>query len=186
MELKTLDFVEVSNQCVVVCDLERWSDAHSPAWEAVRGTQDEVGASLAALLNRTAATRLEDFGGVCRTFLCDGEEYLQSPPRIAGRAGVFSFTPRKKLLAEGQEMARAAQRAGYLFLVLTLQKHDKFGKVWVLAGLLRHLTRVPLTYYEDTNTVIDELKTQPAAERIAAVHVQAPGFEGHLASLIAS
>lgn len=62
-------------------------------------------------------------------------------------------------------------------MILTVQKHDKFGKVWVLCGVLRHLGGSPLTYFEDTNTVVDELKISPEGTKIVAVHVKTPGFE---------
>jgi hypothetical protein len=121
--------------------------------------------------------RLDDFGGVCESFLCVGEAYVHRPPTVRPGAAVFSFTPKKRLLSEGNEMARVSAAAGYSLLVLTVQKHDKFGKVWVLCAALRHLSGRPLTYYEDTSTVIDELKASPEAQRIVAVHVEAPGFE---------
>jgi hypothetical protein len=78
-------------------------------------------------------------------------------------------------------MARVSRAAGYDLLILTVQKHDKFGKVWVLSGLLRHLKREKLVYYEDTSTVVDEIKSSPEAQRVVAIHVQAPGFEEHVA-----
>ncbi len=64
-------------------------------------------------------------------------------------------------------------------MVLTVQKHDKFGKVWVLCGVLRHLAGTPLTFFEDTNTVLDELKSCPEGSKVVAVHVKTPGFEDH-------
>lgn len=80
-------------------------------------------------------------------------------------------------MAEGSEMARVSSASGYELLVLTVQKHEKFGKVWVLCGALRHLTSGDLTYYEDTDTVVDELKLSPEASRVTVVHVQAPGYQ---------
>lgn len=74
-------------------------------------------------------------------------------------------------------MARVASGAGYEVLILTVQKHDKFGKVWVLLGALRHMAGRTLVYYEDTAEVVDQLKTSPEANRVTAVHVQAPGYE---------
>ncbi len=66
-------------------------------------------------------------------------------------------------------------------MILTLQKHDKFGKAWVLRATLRHLQGVSLTYYEDTSTVVDELKSSPEGSRLVAVHVLTPEFS-HLSS----
>lgn len=51
--------------------------------------------------------------------------------------------------------------------------------MWVLRAALRYAGEQPFTYYEDTNTVIDELKTLPEGRRIIAIHVEAPGFEEH-------
>jgi hypothetical protein len=115
--------------------------------------------------------------------LCDGDLYKENPPPIQGSATVFSFTPKNRIAAEGQEMARVAKLAGYKFLVMTVQKGDKFGKVWVLTGLLRHRTRGALVYYDDTGSIIDELKSLPEANMIIAVHVQAPGYETEPARL---
>lgn len=181
--LLPLPAVQVTNSCVVVCDLRQFVGPDSPCWESIKGTQDEVGLRLASLIESMGICRIDDFGGVCKTFLCDGEEYKQSPPKITGDAGVFSFTPKNKLLAESQQMARVSQLAGYKLLILTLQKHDKFGKVWVLCGLLRHFTGPPLTYFEDTNTVVDEIKGAPESSKVIAVHVQSPGFEDHVSNL---
>jgi len=169
--------LEVSNQCVVVCDLGQWQDPESSAWQVVKGSQDDVGRSLAAILDERGIRRIDDFGGVCKIFLCDGDEYVQAPPRVRSGAGVFSFTPKNRLALEGLEMARVSAAAGYKLLLLTVQKHDKLGKVWVLCGILRHLTGDTLTYYEDTDSVVDELKASPEADRVTAVHVQAPGYE---------
>ena len=80
-------------------------------------------------------------------------------------------------------MARVCARAGYSLLILTVQKQDKFGKVWVLLGVLRHLAIDSLTYYEDTNLIIDELKAFPEGKRVVAVHVQVPGYEAYTAQL---
>ena len=63
-------------------------------------------------------------------------------------------------------MARVSNAAGYDLLVMTVQKHDKFGKAWGT-----------LTYYEDTDSVVDELKQSPEAHGVSVVHVQAPGYE---------
>ena len=62
---------------------------------------------------------------------------------------MFSFTPRKRVLTEAAEMARAAG-----------------GR---------------LTYYEDTNSIIDDLKSSPEGSKILAVHVLTPEF-AHLTS----
>ena len=173
--------LDVTNQCVVVCDLAARNSPESTAWRVIKGTQDEVGRSLATMLDDRGVQRIDDFGGVCKTFLCDGDDYRETPPRIAGRAAVFSFTPRKRIAVEGLEMARVSSAAGYAILILTVQKHDKFGKVWVLCGILRHLKADSLTYYEDTNSVIDELKDLADSEKVFAVHVQVPGFENYVA-----
>lgn len=177
-----LDHLEVTNQCVVLCDLRNWTGPDAPSWQVLKGSQDEVGRALATTLDATAATRIDDFGGVSKTFLCDGEAYRAEPPRILGTAAMFSFTPKNRLRAEGLEMARVAKAAGYALLILTLQKHDKFGKVWVLCGMLRHLTRNELVFYEDTNTVVDELKESAEGGRVQVVHVQAPGYEDLVAT----
>jgi hypothetical protein len=178
-----LNSLEVTNQCVVVCDLGAWNGPESSAWQMIKGTQDDVGRSLAAILDERGVRRIDDFGGVCKTFLCDGEAYREAPPRIKGSAAVFSFTPKKRLAAEGLDMARVASAAGYRLLVLTMQKQDKFGKVWVLRGVLRHLTGETLTYYEDTDGVVDELKESAESARAFVVHVQAPGYEDCVARL---
>jgi hypothetical protein len=138
---------------------------------------------IAAMLEQRNVVRIDDFGGVCKTFLCDGETYLESPPRARHGGSVLSFTPKNRLALEGQEMARVARAAGYDLLILTVQKHDKFGKVWVLNGILRHLTTDGLVYYEDTNTVIDELKCSPDGHRVHAVHVLAPGYAENTSKL---
>lgn len=172
--------LQITNQCVIVCDLRLWLEANSPCWESIKGSQDEVGRRLAAIVDDCEICRIDDFGGVCKTFLCNGEEYKESPPQINGHAAVFSFTPKNKLVAEGRLMAQVARLAGYKLLILAVQKHDKFGKVWVLCGMLRHLNGRELTYYEDTNTVVDEIKESPDSRTLTAVHVQAPGFEEHI------
>ena len=64
----------------------------------------------------------------------------------------------------------------YGMLLLTVQKEGKFGEVWVLRGLLRHLVRESLVYYEDTASLVDELKGMPEGVRVRALHVLAPGF----------
>ena len=74
-------------------------------------------------------------------------------------------------------MARVSASAGYKLLLLTVQKHDKFGKLWVLCGILRYLTGDKLTYYEDTDSVVNELKTSSESDKVTVVHVQAPGYE---------
>ena len=178
LRTQPFDDLEVTNQCVVVCRLDQWVDSGSQAWSVIRGTQDEVGDDIAGFLQSAGVERIEDFGGVGETFLCDGDVYVDEPPRIRGRAAVFSFTPKNRLAAEGQEMARVSAMAGYRIMVLTVQKHKKYGKVWVLNAVLANLRPDDhLTYYEDTNTVIDELKSGENANRVSAVHVQAPGFE---------
>lgn len=181
--LSRLKDLPVTNQCVVVCDLRLLGDGDSPCWEALKGSQDDVGRRLASLVVDAGLGRIDDFGGVCKTFLCDGEAYLPDPPTTIGRAGVFSFTPKKKIVAEGEAMARASKAAGYSLLILTVQKHDTFGKVWVLCGVLRHLDDRRLTYFEDTHTVVDEIKESAEGAKIIAVHVLAPGFEGFNARL---
>jgi hypothetical protein len=176
-----LALLQIAAQCVVICDLHTWSDAESPAWRIFTGSQDDVGRALAGELDARGTGRIDDFGGVCETILCRDDVYLESPPRVKPGGSVFSFTPRKRLVSEGQDMARVSRAAGYDLLILTVQKHDKFGKVWVLSGLLRHLKREKLVYYEDTSTVVDEIKSSPEAQRVVAIHVQAPGFEEHVA-----
>lgn len=173
----SINRLQVTNQCVVVCDLERWTSPDSSSWDVITGSQDDVGRRLAAFLDGLDIRRIDDFGGVCKTFLCAGEEYLEAPPRTKGNAAVFTFTPKNRLAAEGHEMARVTRAAGYKALVITVQKHAKFGKVWVLCGALRNLTGRTLTYYEDTDSVVDELKTSQEAERVIVIHVRTPGYE---------
>jgi hypothetical protein len=178
-----LHSLQVSNQCVVVCDLKKWTRPDSPAWQVIQGSQEEAGRSLAAVLDGYHVRRIDDFGGVCKTFLCDGAQYRQDPPRIIGKAAVFSFTPKNRLSAEGLEMARVSSAAGYQVLLMTVQKHGKFGKVWVLLGILRHLTGGMLTYYEDTGSIVDEIKKSAESNTITVVHVLAPGYEDCMAKL---
>lgn len=166
----------ITNQCTLVCDLRAWETADSEAWIALTGAEDSVGAQLARLLEEASIQRLDDFGGVCETFLCRGQEYLASPPRTISGAAVFSFTPKKQALAEASDMARSGRAAGYSLMILTMQKGSKFGKVWVLCAALRHFTGGRLTYYEDTNTIIDDLKSSPEGSKILAVHVLTPEF----------
>jgi hypothetical protein len=179
--MQRLSDAGITNQSTLVCDLRTWKDPDSEAWIALTGGQDAVGTRLARMLEDASIQRLDDFGGVCETFLCRGEEYLASPPRTASGAAVFSFTPKKRVLAEASEMARSAHGAGYSLMILTMQKDSKFGKVWVLCAALRHFTGGPLTYYEDTNTIIDDLKSSPEGPKILAVHVQTPEF-AHMTS----
>jgi hypothetical protein len=161
-----LSALQITNQCVLVCELSFWRAEESPAWLVLSGTQDEVGQYLAKCFDLCAVRRLDDFGGVSDTFLCHNDVYVDSPPRTKPGAAVFSFTPKKRVLTEGSQMARVCAGAGYSLLVLTVQKHDKFGKVWVLRAALRHLATESLTYYEDTNLIIDELKASPEGERV--------------------
>jgi hypothetical protein len=179
--MQRLSNIGVTNQSTLVCDLRAWRDAASEAWIALTGAEDAVGTQLARILEEASIQRLDDFGGVCETFLCQGEDYLASPRRTASGAAVFSFTPKKRLLAEASDMARSASAAGYSLTILTLQKGGKFGKVWVLCTALRHFTGGSLTYYEDTNTIIDDLKSTPEGSKILAVHVLAPEF-AHMTS----
>jgi hypothetical protein len=161
----------ITNQSTLVCDLRAWKDADSEAWIALTGTEDSVGTRLARTFEEASIRRPDDFGGVCETFLCRGQECVASPPRTAAGAAVFSFTPKKRVLAEASDMARAARAAGYSLMILTMQKDSKFGKVWVLCAALRYFTGGRLTCYEDTNTIIDDLKSSPEGSKILAVHV---------------
>ena len=174
---KSLHELAMTNQCVLICDLGLWKDESSPAWRLISGSQDETGREIARLFENLTISHLDDFGGVCETFLCHEDRYVEKPPKVKKGGAVYSFTPKKRVLAEGSEMARVSALAGYSLMVLTLQKHDKFGKVWVLLAALRHLPGGQLTYFEDTNTVVDELKSSPEAGKICAVHVKTPGFE---------
>jgi len=179
--MQRLSEISITNQSTLVCDLRAWKATDSEAWIALTGAEDAVGTRLARMLEEASIRRLDDFGGVCETFLCRGEEYLASPPRTASGAAVFSFTPKKRVLAEASDMARSAGAAGYSLMILTLQKDGKFGKLWVLCSALRHFTGGSLTYYEDTNTIVDDLKSSPEGPRILAVHVLAPQF-AHMTS----
>lgn len=180
---QTLGSLVITNQCIVICDLSLWSGPDSRAWTVLRGTQDEIGGVVAGLVRDHGVDRLEDFGGVSQAFLCDRNGYLDKPPHIKGAVGIFSFTPKNRLTAEGLDLARVAALAGYRLLILTAQKRKKYGKVWTLEGLLRHLDDDrTIDYYEDTNTVIDDLKASKQGHRVHAVHVQAAGFEEYVSN----
>jgi hypothetical protein len=43
-----LSALEKTNQCVAVCDLDRWNGPESPVWHVIKGSQDEVEEKLAA------------------------------------------------------------------------------------------------------------------------------------------
>lgn len=177
---KSLQEMSVTNQCVLVCELGLWTDENSQAWTLVSGSQDEVGLAISELISRWGVNRLDDFGGVSETFLCQKGRYLQLPPKTKPGGSVFSFTPKSRVLAEGLEMAKVAWKAGYSLLILTVQKNGKYGKAWVLNAALRNMPTVAITYFEDTNTVIDEIKGSPEGRKVVAVHVQAPGFEDQI------
>jgi hypothetical protein len=72
---------DISNQCVLLCDLSKYEGPESEAWEIVKGTQDKVGEIIAKAVKEKKVTRIDDFGGVCKTFLCDGESYRERPPK---------------------------------------------------------------------------------------------------------
>ena len=173
----TLESAGVSNQCVVVCELSDYHGKGSICWNAYKGTEDEIGVALAERLQQARISRIDDFCGVSETILCAGGQYAEDPPLVRPHGAIFSFTPRKRVMEEAHDMARAARSAGYELLVVTPQKHGKFGKAWVLCAALRHTGDAAYTYYEDTNTVIDEIKALPEGARLAAIHVEAPGFE---------
>ncbi len=181
--------IDVTNKCVVVCDLREWMDHESSAWQVFNGSQDEIGQGIASLLDDAGVRRIDDFGGVSKTFLCEGERYKDAPPRIIGNAAIFSFTPKNRIVSEAQEMARSAVLAGYKILVMTVQKDGKYGKVWALSAVLRNWQGPALQYYEDTGSIIDELMASPEADKLIAIQVQAPGYEGspaHLADRVVS
>ncbi len=98
--MKRLNEVTITNQCTLLCDLRVWKHSDSQTWIALTGTQDEIGRQLAQALAEAFIQRLDDFGGVCESFLCRGDEYLSTPPRTAPGTAVFSFTPKKRVLAE--------------------------------------------------------------------------------------
>lgn len=173
----TLEAAGVSNQCLLVCDLADYHGTDPACWTVVKGTQDAAGAAIADKLATAGVTRLEDFGGVAQSLLCEGDTYLEQPPRVRPGGAILSFTPKKRLLAEGHEMARVAAAAGYRLMILTLQKYGKYGKSWVLCGMLRHAQEGGYTFYEDTAEVVDEIKTSGEGGKVVAVHVEAPGFE---------
>jgi hypothetical protein len=176
-DARTLDAADITHQCVLVCDLGDYHGTGSVCWTAYRGSQDEVGAAIAQKLAAAGVVRLEDFGGVAQSLLCEGEAYLDEPPRVKPGGAIFSFTPKRRMLAEGHAMARVAAAAGYRLMILTLQKYDKYGKSWVLGGVLRHAQGGPYTFYEDTADVVDEIKAAAEGSRVVAVHVQSAGFE---------
>jgi hypothetical protein len=175
--LRPMNELPLTNNCVVVCDLALWDGPSSACWHLLTGSQSEVGHRLAVVLRDVAVQRLDDFGGVCASFLTSDDGYAASPPHTTACAAVFSFTPKNKLASEGLEMARAAHASGYRLLIITSQKQGKFGKVWVLQAALSEWAGEPLTYYEDTATVIDELKASSVGDRVIAVHVLSPSFE---------
>jgi hypothetical protein len=61
-----LGSLQITNQCIVVCDLRNWTSADSSAWYVVSGTQDDVGKDVAPLVDDSDVNRIDDFGGVCR------------------------------------------------------------------------------------------------------------------------
>jgi len=73
----------VSNQSTLVCDLCAWKDPDSQSWVALTGAEEAVGTRLARMLEEASIRRLDDFGGVCETFLCREQEYLAAPRRTA-------------------------------------------------------------------------------------------------------
>ncbi|HKB58528.1 MAG TPA: hypothetical protein VKC56_00640 [Gallionellaceae bacterium] len=173
----TLEDAGVSNQCVLVCELKDYHGKGSICWNVYKGAEDEIGTAVAERLRQAHISRIEDFFGVSQTILCEGGQYAEDPLLVRPHGAVFSFTPRKRVMEEAHDMARAARSAGYELLVVTPQKHGKFGKAWVLRAVLRHAGEAAYTYYEDTNTVIDEIKSLPEGARLTAIHVEAPGFE---------
>jgi hypothetical protein len=171
--------LDITNTCVLVCELARLKTPDAAAWCVLRGTQEEIGSALAAAVAAAGIARLDDFGGVAKTFLCDGDAYRADPPRTREAGAIYSFTPKNKAQAEAPAMAESARRAGYALLILTVRKDGKYGKVWTLSGMLRHFDSQRVTYYEDTGALIDELKALPEGAAVHAVHVLAPGFEEH-------
>jgi len=166
-----------TNSCLVVCDLDALVAPDAPAWSLLQGSQAEIGAALAAHVSAKGVSRLDDYGGVAKSILSAGDAYLDAPPRVRDHAAVYSFTPKNKIAAEGLAMALCARKAGYRLLVLTVQKEGKYGKVWGLRALLSQPAGPRLVYYEDTASVVDELKAAPEGDHIEAVHVLAPGWE---------
>jgi hypothetical protein len=161
----------------LLCDVSQWQDPSSPVWCPLVGSQDEIGQRIAAMIHANNTDRLDDFGGVAAFALCDGRTYRTAPPRMRQGGAIFSFTPKKQLLSEGEEMARAAASAGYGWMLIMLTKHGKFGKVWILESILRADPDLRLEYFEDSNGVIDEIKSLDVGERLKAIHVQVPGYE---------
>jgi hypothetical protein len=89
--------LEITNRTVVVCNLRAWTGADVSGWKVLKGTQDVVGRDIAPLLDQAGTTRIYDFGGFCKTFLCDGENYLDTPPRTNSGSAMFSFTPKNRV-----------------------------------------------------------------------------------------
>lgn len=50
-ELTPLHSLQITNQCVVICELDAWADHESPAWRMFTGSQDDIGRELARLLD---------------------------------------------------------------------------------------------------------------------------------------
>ena len=145
----------ITNQCVVLCDLSMFKKDNDSCWYIAKGSQEEIGKLIANEVKDRNITRIDDFGGVCKTFLCEGEDYKSNPPKTTENAMIFSFTPKNKCIIEGVEMAMVASMSGFNYMILTVQKNDKFGKVWVLSEVLKNITEYEITYYEDTSTVVD-------------------------------
>ena len=80
----SINTLQVTNQCVVVCDLEQWTGPDSSSWDIISGTQDDVGRGLATILDGLDIHRIDDFGGVCKTSLCRGTSTLRF--RLARKA----------------------------------------------------------------------------------------------------
>jgi hypothetical protein len=70
----------VTNQCVLVCNLQKWTDSESLIWQILPGTQDEVGRSLAAILDDSGVSRIDDFGDVA------GSKYWHVTPSANNRS----------------------------------------------------------------------------------------------------
>ena len=172
-----LEIENVSNQCVVLCNLGIFKKDKDNCWYIAKGSQEEIGKLIANEVKQLNITRIDDFGGVCKTFLCEGENYKLNPPKTKDNAMIFSFTPKNKCILEGVEMAKVASDSGFNYMILTVQKNDKFGKVWVLSETLKNITDYEITYYEDTSTIVDELRGKIQSHKLC--HIIAPGFEDY-------
>jgi len=101
-----------------------------------------------------------DFGGVAEHFLGGrgDDSYCEEPPRIAlQNAIIYSFVPTNKKFDDIDKMAKAAEKSGFIGIVIITKKHGGRGKADVLAHLVKQFEQSEISYFEDTAEVLDEL-----------------------------